>query len=86
MRSPPPVSISKRTSLATGTPSGRFATPRIIQTGSLSSPNTSRNNSEAPSATFGYGLADRRLGHIQVARSLAISFPLHNSSEVAQVP
>jgi hypothetical protein len=51
--SPLQTSTSKRTSNTTGTPSGRLAMPRTIRTGNLSSPKTSRNSSEAASATFG---------------------------------
>jgi len=54
LRSPHPHgSLSRMTSTAAGMPRGRLATPNTIRTEVLSSPKTSRNSSEAASATFG---------------------------------
>jgi hypothetical protein len=44
---------SKITSSSIGIPSGRLATPMTERTANLSPPNTSRNRSDAPSATLG---------------------------------
>src|ERR1700722_13321030 len=74
------------TSTATGMPRGRLATPKTIRTEVLSSPKTSRNSSEAASAT----LVDRRSLHTLQDRciveqrglpyraSLASALPLTN--------
>src|SRR5262249_33286040 len=44
---------SKITSSSTGEPSGRLATPKTRREEMASSPETSRNSSDAASATFG---------------------------------
>ena len=50
----PYSATSKITSSSIGIPSGRLATPITSRTASLSAPNTSRNKSDAPSATRGW--------------------------------
>src|ERR1700730_15717255 len=47
------VDTSKMTSISTGVPRGRLATPYTRRQGLLSFPKTSLSNSEAASATFG---------------------------------
>src|SRR5262249_2628671 len=51
---PPDQSLTSRmTPSSTGDPSGRLATPKTRREATVCSPNTSRSNSDAASATFG---------------------------------